>query len=355
MSDFSGDWRPKASRRSLKGGGRKAPLGAQFEAYATAINPVNETLDLMHHGGPAAGRGIPFSYVGQRSWARSMPDSAAAVHATQLFNGTGGGAVVPTRFVPLTGGKVEGYKNKKNVYRTLEPGEHEFSSPGLAQLFLSRRGNAEIRGGVSWLHVKNDAMEIHGRTVLHRRSLHRQTNLLPMNWEERFGAVKRQGLVSPAAERFVVAPGTDLVAMEYYRALGTNRPNIMGVLDIVGGSIPGAGALTVHHEGDLTDLIKGLTPILGGPINAPLRAQHKWRTEAGGQVKIEIDILGNISCVLPETALPGFVLKMTNPLSMLKIDTSGIIATSGLHFDGVSWPFHRHLTAFGPTSGVLPV
>lgn len=326
-------WKLKVRTNHQTIGARHPQPGASFGAVVSAVDPVSETVTMQHHGGEAANKSINHPFMSANAWIRAIPEPGAAVQASKAHSSQ---SVEAGRY--LHGGKerVAAYREGNGFYRELKHGEVEIMSSGRAYVHASERGNLTLRGGVSVIHLRNEDMEIEGRAVLHRRSLHTQSSTLLMGAEERYGVVKRRGLVTPAAQRFISVPGTPIAAMEYYRHLPSLRPNVLGTL--------------VHHqEGDMLNDIGA--PILGGPVQAPLRAKSIWRTEAGLDVVVEVDTLGNVALTLPNVPAAGLHVKA--PVGMIKLDTTGNILTSMIVLDGIPWR-HCHLTPFGPTGIPIP-
>lgn len=326
-------WRLKARTNQQRIGARAPQPGAPFSAVVTAVDPATETVTMQHHGGEAPSKGINHPFMSGNAWIRAIPEPGSAVQASKSHTSQ---SVEPGRYVHNGKDRVASYKEGNGFYRELKHGEVEIMSSGRAYVHASARGNLTLRGGVSSLTLRNENMEIEARTVLHRRSLHTQSGIMLMGSEERYGVVRRRGLVTPAAQRFITVPGTPIAAMEYYRHLPSLRPNLLGTL-------------VCHQEGDMLDDLGA--PILGGPISAPLRAKSTWRAESGLDVKAEIDSLGNIGITLPPGAVAGMQIKV--PLGMIKLDTTGNILTSLVMIDNLPWR-HCHATPFGPTGIPLP-
>ena len=316
-----------------KMGSKAPPVGTSFSGLIKSVDAINETVKPIHHGGEsrASSAAVRHPYVGPTSWIRVMPESGTTVTVSEQFD---------TRNMELSGyvaqpGRVENYVQRKSgtTYRKLDEGEIEIQSSGLAQAFFSRRGDLNLRGGLVWLHLRNSRMEIEQRAPLHRRSQHLQA-YDSLGAEERFGSVQRPGLINKAAALWV--PST----FEYFRSLGTSRPNITGPLVLV-------------HEGDVLD-DNGLPILASGPIpGTPLRGKYQWATEAGENVTVEVDVTGNINVTMPTSALGG--MKVDAGLTgTISLTTTGIVAASRISLDGVSWN-HGHITPFGLTSGPIPL
>lgn len=313
--------------------GSKAPaVGTAFSGIIKSVDSLNETVKPVHHGGEskASSAAVKHPYVGPTSWIRVMPEAGTTVTVYEQQD---------TRNMELAGyvaqpGRVENYVQQKSgtTYRKLDEGEIEIQSSGLAQAHFSRRGDLSLRGGLVWLHLRNSRMEIEQRAPLHRRSQHLQA-YDTLGAEERFGSVQRPGLINKAAALWI--PKT----FEYYRALGTSRPNIPGPMVLV-------------HEGDVLDE-SGLPILASGPIpGTPLRGKYQWATEAGENLTVEIDVLGNLNVTLPASALGG--LKIAAGLGQIALTTTGIVTATRISLDGVSWN-HGHITPFGLTSGPIPL
>ena len=306
--------------------GAQAPgPGQSFRGVITAVNEDEETVTITHWGGPQLSN-IRHPYLGAQSWIRVMPEDGVGVFASHRSDTD---LIAIDSYDHDTGHRVENYKGDKGShYRRLRKGEIEISSRGLAQAFFGRSGNLELRGGITWMHLRNQGMTIESMAPLHRRS-HPWRSHGKLGWEERFGVVNRPGTVASVADRFINAG--PIPAVEYYRAVSSLLPTITD------------GNMVEHHEGNLLDA-NGL-PILGGPMNLPLRARSRWRTETRTEVTAEIDMVGNVSFKLPETAVSGFTVKS---LLGIKLDTTGALPTTLINMDGVSW-FHYHPGPFGPT------
>lgn len=331
MAKPTQDWRSKARKEAAAAGAQTPNPGGQFEGVIRGVNEGSEAVDIDFYGGRQKAR-VLHPYVGIGAWMRVMPETGTAVVASHRFDSSD---LQINQYGYDTADRVEKYEAETGTtYRKLRQGEFDIASSGFAQIHGSRRGNLELRGGFSWMHLRNERMQIEARTGVHRRSLPWQAHD-ELGAEERFGMVLRKGLVTPAVERFINAG--PVVAMEYYRSLYTQNP---AVLD---------QALVLTHEGNLLD-DSGL-PIRGGPVSAPLRAKYGWRSETLTEVKAEIDIVGNVLFELPVTAVAGLHVK--SPL-MVKIDSTGIAPASRIYLDGINW-WHGHAGPFGLTSGPVPL
>lgn len=336
------DWRRMAAQSGSKtrDGGYAAPPGAPFHGRVEAVNPQDETAAIEgFHGSGLSGKPVTHPYLGMNSWIRVMPEPGTGVLAAFRHDTE---APYIQNYHHETAGRVQKYLNEDvGLYRDLNPGELHLKSSGHAEAFFSDRGDLDLRGGLSRLSIRNSDMEIEQKTVLHRRSL-RHASHLSLGHEERFGAVRRKGLVVPAASRWM--PNAE----EYYRSLGTLRPNV------------GGGVLAEHHEGDLFDS-EGL-PMTGGPINSPMRAYHRYGTEAGSALSVEIDVAGSVLVEMPETAVGGLHVRAdSSPLDIrglsvnlnsptgVTVTTTGSSTTSLIMLDGIPWGTHVHSTPFGPS------
>ena len=326
------DWMVKAGRSAYEPGGHEPSEGAAFQGVVVGVNTRAEKATVSFFGGEKQAD-VLHPYIGVDSWIRIMPDSGSPVRAA-VHGDTKQVAMVEYAKGP-NDVRMESYEEGTgSTYRPLKQGEIELQSSGLAKLHLSERGNIDMQAGPSWITLLNEKMQIEQMAATHRRALPWRDGADAMSHEERFGVVVRPGLVTPAAERTVDVAGAP--ATEYFRALYTPLTTVKDQ------------QLVVHHEGNVLDN-QGL-PVAGGPAGLPLRAKSAWRTDAGEELLVEVDNVGNVGLTLPQSAIAGMTLQSTFGL---KINSTGVPALTRVYVDGILVANHVHATAFGPTG--LPV
>lgn len=326
------DWTTKAAGSATGPGAHKPSEGAAIQGVITGVNVKAEKATVVFSGGDKQAD-VLHPYIGVNSWIRVMPDGGTPVRVS--IHGDTKQVALSEYAKGPNDARMSSYEDGTgSTYRPLKQGEIELQSSGLAKLHLSERGNIDMQAGPSWIALLNEKMQIEQMAATHRRALPWRDGANALSHEERFGVVVRPGLITPAAERTVDVAGSP--AMEYFRALYTPLSTVKDQ------------QLVVHHEGNVLDN-QGL-PVSGGPAGLPLRAKSAWRTDAGEELLVEVDNVGNVGVSLPQSAVAGMTLNSTFGL---KINSTGVPALTRVYVDGILVANHVHATAFGPTG--LPV
>ena len=177
--------------------------------------------------------------------------------------------------------RINKFYQKRNVYRPLRPGENEINSSGFAQSYYASRSIQENRGGLIRDWLNQDELESGHRAPLHvKQGMHHTVKKL--GDEIREGVVKRWD-----AEGKIIFPKLkDNYAKEFFYDLkhfdGKNliRKQEGQVLDDLG--------KVVNHS----------------RTSKPLRVLHKYYHN-DKFTSMELDELGNFSCVFPDSATEG--------------------------------------------------
>jgi hypothetical protein len=177
----------------------------------------------------------------------------------------------------------------------MREGEVDITSPGIANVYTTRRGTLELRGGTTSIQLQAENLKIRSRAPLHTKEClgHQRQKL---GDEERFGVVTRPGALTvkladqPTLEDIVFTTPNNF-AKEYVRILRSDGPKA----DVV---------MIDHREGDVYD-------DAGDPIKDPhtskkLRSQTKFGTTTPGvSTTVTVDEEGNVQLTIPKTAKKG--------------------------------------------------
>jgi len=311
------------------------------------------------------------------SWIRSIPDTGAAA-----LLGYRRDSQEPTfiRYLQDEPAKrLEGYRGGVNLYKPLQPGEHEIHSSGYAQSYYSQRPILEQRGGIirSWLD--QDLAESGQKAPCHARQLHEHKSN-EIGDEERFGVVRRPKKVNLAAA-IVLGSSTSSNFHDYPYPNYTAPGNIPAVYSITAEGIGLASEATATLTGtykirpfgkEYLRVLKNnmflgdgllkvpLPPLtlvdiregqvfddagiqLFGDSGAYLRAKHEYFTVLSDSTKMEIDDMGNVVWTVSLAAEDGWTTKV--PFGSWVLSASKGISMSTLTSIDISSSFRTAITA----------
>lgn len=266
-------------------------LGA-FAGRVVSVTPSADELGMSF--GPAPERAMPVQhpFVSQNAWIRSMPEVGTLYLMQNRFDT---GQPEPIKTIPaFSRDKADSYQSGSNVYRPIQPGEHDIASNGYAFAYFSRRGNLDLRSGASVkIQLNREGQELTEQAPTIRRNLLFQSPG-QLGDEERFGIVKRW---TDAATEFYVKDANDNFVTEHFTHL-------------LNPAKEGPVVLLQHIEGQVYDElgneIKHLTTAL------PLRSQSQWYTTTDEFLNEQIDQNGNLLYDFPTTATTGFEIQIPN-------------------------------------------
>lgn len=268
-------------------------LGA-FAGKVVTVAPLDDQFYLSFGAAPSRVMPVQHPFSGENSWLRSMPE-VGAVYLMQNRFDTGQPEALKT--IPaFTATRAQDYQNSLNVYRALQPGEHDIVSNGFAMAYFSQRGNLDLRSGASVkMQLDQDNQETRLQSPTIKRNLLFNT-LGMMGDEERIGIVKRW---TDAATEFYVKTddGNDNFVSEHY-------------LQLTNPAKEGPVVLLQRIEGQVYDedgdVLNHTTTAL------PLRSQALWYTTTDEFLSREIDQNGNMLFNFPSTASTGFEIQIPN-------------------------------------------
>ena len=191
------DWRSiekHTEARASQKSGRGARQG-MFQAVIDSASGESQTGKMTYSGGT---RDVPLvmPFDGTFSWIRSIPESGSTVLAGMRSDNEDVSFIRYLNDNPEV--KLTGYTLNENVYRPLQPGEHEIHSTGMAQSYYGARPILEQRAGVVRTWLDQDKLESGQKAPLHVRQLWEHRSNL-MGDEERFGVVRRPSLLKLSA------------------------------------------------------------------------------------------------------------------------------------------------------------
>lgn len=263
-------------------------------AVVTSTNPAKEELTYLATIG---GSTIPIShpYLGPNSWLRIMPEQGTSCmiarraengepYVSAYFRGSISSAETYTRAT----------QQDKFYYKPLQEGEIDMATQGIANVYLSKRGTLELRGGSTSVKLHADRGEIEARSPTHLKAIlgnKRQA----VGDEERFGVIQRPGALNKTFPgqttiRNIVETTPGFFAKEYLRNIKSEGP----VANLT---------LIDHREGDVYD---DSGTELKASTGKKLRSVTKYGTEIPSvYMTTEVDVDGNIAVTLPRTAVQG--------------------------------------------------
>lgn len=277
------------SRQSDREYQKRQGLSGLFEGQVTSANALTDSMGVSY--GPAPERSLPIlhPFNGTTSWIRSVPE-----RGTRLLMGNRFDSGQPEPLATLPAGpekRTTDYQSQLNTYRTLSPGEHDFSSSGLATVYLSKRGHLDMRSGSGvkqQLSRENNHHVTSAPTII-RTLLNRTVG--EMGDEERLGLVRRWKLGSDIDEFYPKSLG-NFRAEHYLKLMNPAlfSPEVL-YRKVTGHVYEDEGTEGSHFT-----------------TGSPLRHQELWYTDSDEFVRLEIDTSGNYLLELPSPAQNGFEL-----------------------------------------------
>jgi hypothetical protein len=260
--------------------------------YTGLIVSITSTDDSMGVSfGPARERTMPINhpFVGVNSWVRAMPEPGIALLLQNRYDSKQPEAIkgIP----PQTTDRSQDYTKGRNLYRTLLPGELDFSSSGAAALFFGHRGNLDMRSsGALKSQLSRDAVESSQTAPTHRKNLLNNT-VGQMGDEVRYGIVKRW---TDAVTEFYPQKNNAFQAEAYLNLLNPAGSGPTSLLKRIEGQVYDDAGVEIKHA--FTSL--------------PLRHQTLWYTNENDVVRFEVDQNGNVLLSLPNSASDGYILQI---------------------------------------------
>jgi hypothetical protein len=276
-----------------KKGNEQGKLGS-FEGIVTSVSGASDTMGMSF--GPALDRQMPIQhpFIGTTSWIRSIPDINTRFLMQNRMDSVQPEALKTLPFTAFANGpdgkpvgRATDYQSQRNLYRQLNPGEHDIAASGAALAYFGERGNLDLRSGA---HVKRqlnresnsteDTAPTHVRRFL-------QNAPGTMGDEERMGIVKRW--TTAIDETYPQANGK-FQSEHYLQVLNPANANPKILLRRIEGHVYEDDASVINH---FTTAI-------------PLRSQELWYTTQDNVVRREIDQNGNMLLALPTDATIGY-------------------------------------------------
>ena len=257
------------------------------KANSAIISSTNSQTEEVIYTAGSSGSRTPVShpYLGPNSWIRIMPEKGTKCMISR--RGEDNEPYISAYISEATAKQyTQSTEDSKFYYRSLREGETDIASPGIANIFLAKGGNLEIRGGLTSMKFQADGGEIQSRAPTHTRKI-LGNKRQEVGDEERFGVVQRPGSsLGQNTLRNIVTMPVPVVgpnfAKEYLRILRSD-------------STPGL-TLVEHKEGDVCD-DSGILQQSGGVL---LRSITKYGTLVPGiMTSVEVDVVGSVSLKMP--------------------------------------------------------
>jgi len=334
------DWRSlenKNKTRQAQVSGNDAMRGI-FSALIDSASGEKQTAKLVYSGGERS-IPLPMPFESSESWIRSIPTEAS--NAIISYRSDTQDPVFLSYENSNPQKQLDNYAAGYNVYRPLNPGEHEIHSSGYAQSYYSSRPALESRGGLirSWLD--QDKLEAGAKAPLHTRQIW-QHQAASIGDEERFGAVRRplNFLLKNPASAVLALSLTSSIFHDYPYPDATLPGGVPAVFNLASQAVATATQSIAELAGkfkqrlfakEYLKVIKnplfGILPVVLNPKlidfregqvfdddgfqtiggqGAYLRAQYKYYTSAFDPTTIEIDEIGNIDWRLSLVAKNGW-------------------------------------------------
>lgn len=304
---------PETTRDAVKS--RRGQQDAfAHKAYGIVITSTNSNSEEIKYQGPRGGSLTPVThpYLGPNSWIRIMPEAGtSAIMGSRAENGEPYIQAYTRELDSATKGDplpvVLATTKGKFFYRSLQEGEIDIMSRGIAGAFFARGGNLELRGGAVSMCFDAERLEIGSRAPTHQRAI-LGNKRQEVGDEERFGVVRRPNSLSalkPITNSTiqdiisVVPPtlaglitGPQEFAKEYLRIIRTKSGD----------------TLTDYREGVVVD--DDGTLMTSDTTGNNLRTRYKVGTKLGEETLTEVDEEGNIVVTVPATASTGIKVKV---------------------------------------------
>ena len=209
---MSENWRTVMSRARPKITDELEGMDKGSLGVVENVSTETERINISDFGGGAPAL-VTHPYVSIRSWHRVMPEEATAAVLTR--RGDNSVSEISYYHSGNPERRISNYRRGVGYYRPLDRGEFETTSFGLAQIYGSRGGSLDLRGGITRGWFNNQDLEIGFKSPTHRRVLH-DNRSESLNGDERFGVVWRQS-PNDGSRTYYRVDGT--FAREYTRSL----------------------------------------------------------------------------------------------------------------------------------------
>jgi hypothetical protein len=231
---------------------------------------------------------IPHPFAGSTSWIRAVPEVNTQMLMQNRFDSQQPEAI--KTIPPAPEKRTSDYLKQINIYRTLDPGEHDLASSGFATLYMGRQGNLDARSGAPIKHqLSYQDLSVETTAPTHVRNLLNEV-VGEMGDEERLGIVKRWK--NAIDQDYILDKNKKFQAERYL-----NMKNPVGAAPF---------ALLQIIEGQVYD-DSGIQ-MLQASTGIPLRSQRLWYTTTDEALTQEIDENGNYLLLFPSTATIGYQL-----------------------------------------------
>lgn len=277
------------------------------QPYLARVQSVSEKSDQLQYSswlGDKDGDTL-HPYIANDSWIRVMPEVGAGV--IQAFRGDELNPVTLSYFDEIKNAlrRTRNYDTQRSMWRALKPGEWQFMSVGLAEVWGSVKGHMELRGGmVQWM-LDNKGLTQYTHSPMHeKRGLN--FNNSQLSDLQRFGVVRRP---------------SDAISNKYPEVSGQFAQEYLTRLDRDG------NPLVDLRGGDVFDDFAQRQK--SSETNKFLRMWHRYYTEANTPVEFEIDIDGNVIWRLPSKADKGLIAKIPGGGAKLSLAKDLVASISG--------------------------
>lgn len=280
-----------ASRNAEKQANDLQGKAGPFEGLVVSVVGRQDTIGVSF--GPTQNRPmpIPHPFNGSTSWIRSVPEVNSRMLMQNRFDSQQPEALKTLPSDPTK--RTTDYLNQLNIYRTLNPGEHDVASSGFSTLFLGNSGNWDARSGAPIKkQLSYTTLSSEDTAPTHIRNLLNEV-VGEMGDEERLGIVKRW---KNAIDHFYVQDANQNFQAERYLQM----KNPAGAAPIV---------LLQYTEGQVYD--DAGEQILQSSTGIALRSQRLWYSTTDEFLAQEIDENGNYLLTFPSTATIGYQLDIS--------------------------------------------
>lgn len=259
--------------------------------YGALITSVNPSAEEVIYLGPRGGSRTPIShpYLGPNSWVRIIPERGTkAILGTRAENGEPYLSSYVSQF--SSDRLLQATDDNRFYYRRLQEGEIELCSPGIAEVFLGRSGNLELRGGSVSIELSNSNLEIASRSPTHSRSI-LGNKRKHVGDEERFGVVSRPNESDSTRRNYIRLADDETFAKEYLRIIKS-----------------GTSTLIDHREGHVYD--DSGDRVKSGKTGNFLRSSTNVLGQPDEFLKLEVDDSANVFISVPESADQGLYIEV---------------------------------------------
>jgi len=315
----NGNWQQEILIAEAREKEQRRALENPFGMLVTAVSPLTEQATFSYYGNRGRTVEINHPFVSSSSWIRAIPDAGSqyvGVFRADEANPQPITTVQRGNFV-----RIKAYLDGQEFYRTLYPGEIESSSSGQAQVFLSRRPKAEVRGGVTSRWSDQDTLTVGDRAPVHTKQL-LTYKAGQLGDEMRVGVVTRPKRLLGA---LAIAGQTHSTWEQSYPKV---RDNFAAeyFIDLKNPAGSGPSTLFSVHRGHVLD-IDGNT-VLQGRTQIPLRARERYFSVDDSETIQEIDEKGNLFLQLATSAAEGldYDVPSGNFSRTIGLDESAIIS-----------------------------